>query len=64
MEPTIEQLKTFYRVVRQSVILSSYIAFVEILDDSNLYVHIGRYDNPLIRFIVYITPEGKSINYE
>jgi hypothetical protein len=36
MEPTIEQLKTFYRVVRQSVILSSYIAFVEILDDSNL----------------------------
>jgi hypothetical protein len=64
MEPTIEQLKMFYRVVRQSVILSSYIAFVEILDDSNSYVHMGRYDNSLTRFIVYITPEGRSINYE
>jgi hypothetical protein len=64
MEPTIEQLQTFYRVVRQAVILSSYIAFVEILDDRNLYVHMGRYDNPLTRFIVYITPDGRSSNYE
>jgi hypothetical protein len=64
MEPTIEQLQTFYRVVRQAVILSSYIAFVEILDDRNLYVHMGRYDNSLTRFIVYITPDGRSSNYE
>jgi hypothetical protein len=64
MDPTLEQLRTFYRVVRQAVLLSSYIAFVELLEDLNLYVHIGRYDNPQARFIVYITPDGKSSNYE
>lgn len=64
MEPTLEQLKTFYRVVRQSVLLSSYIAFVELSEDLNLYIHIGRYDNPQARFIVYITPNGRSSNYE
>jgi hypothetical protein len=64
MEPTIEQLKTFYRVVRQAVVLSSYIAFVELSEDSNLYVHIGRYDNPQTRFMVYVNPEGMSSNYE
>jgi hypothetical protein len=64
MEPTLEQLKTFYRVVRQSVVLSSYIAFVELSDDSNLYVHVGRYDNFQTRLIVFITPDGRSSNYE
>lgn len=64
MEPTLEQLKTFYRVVRQAVILSSYIAFIELSDDSNLYVHIGRYDNPQTRLIVYVTPDGRSSSYE
>jgi hypothetical protein len=64
MEPTIEQLRTFYRVVRQAVVLSSYIAFVELSENSNLYVYISRYDNPQTRFIVYVTPEGRSSNYE
>ncbi len=64
MEPTLEQLKTFYRVVRQAVILSSYIAFIELSDDGNLYVHIGRYDNPQTRLIVYVTPDGRSSSYE
>jgi hypothetical protein len=57
-------LKALYRVIRQAVVLSSYIAFVELSEDSNLYVHIGRYDNPQTRFIVYVTPEGRSSNYE
>jgi hypothetical protein len=64
MEPTIEQLKTFYRVVRQAVVLSSYIAFVELSEDSNLYVHVGRYDNPQTRFIIFVTPDGRSSSYE
>jgi hypothetical protein len=64
MEPTIEQLKTFYRVIRQAVVLSSYISFVELSEDLSLYVHVGRYDNAQARFIVYITPDGRSRNYE
>ncbi len=64
MEPNLEQLKTFYRVVRQAVIFSSYTAFVELSDDSNLYIHVGRYNNPQIRFIVYVTPDCRSSSYE
>jgi hypothetical protein len=64
MEPTIEQLKTFYRVVRQAVILSSYIAFVELLEDSNLYVYLGRYDSPQASSILHITPSGEVSNDE
>ncbi len=64
MEQTIDQLKTFYRVIRQAVMLSSYIAFVELSEDRNLYVHVGRYDNFQTRFVVFISPNGRSSNYE
>jgi hypothetical protein len=39
VEPTIDQLRTFYRVVRQAVLLSSYIAFTELTEDRNLSVY-------------------------
>jgi len=64
MEPTFEQLRTFYRVVRQAVLLSSYIAFVELAEDGNLYVHVGRYDRPLVRSTLYISPDGEVNNYD
>jgi hypothetical protein len=63
MEPTIEQLRTFYRVVRQAVLLSSYIEFAELAEDGNLYVYVGRYDRPSVRTIVYITPGGE-VNHD
>jgi hypothetical protein len=62
MEPTVEQLQTFYRVVRQAVILSSYIAFVELSEDRNLYVYMGRYENPQASSILGIAPNGEVIN--
>lgn len=62
MEPTFEQLRTFYRVVRQVVLLSSYVVFVELAEDGNLYVHVGRYDHPLVRSVVCISPDGR-VNY-
>ena len=64
MEPTIEQLKTFYRVVRQAVIFSSYISFVEISEKRNLYVYMGRYDSPQDSSMLGITPNGEVINDE
>jgi hypothetical protein len=64
MEPTIKQLKTFYRVVRQAVVLSSYIAFVELSENGNLYVYMGRYDSPLDSSILGITPNGEVNNNE
>lgn len=57
MEPTPEQLRTFYRVVRQAVLFSSYIAFVELGEDGNLYIHIGRYESQEIS-IYCITVTG------
>jgi hypothetical protein len=44
MDPTSEQLLTFYRIVRRVVLLSSFVSFVELAPDNNLYVYIGRYD--------------------
>lgn len=58
MEPTIEQLRTFYRLVRQAVLMSSYIAFVELGEDRNLYLHVGRYD-PETVFFITINPSGE-----
>jgi hypothetical protein len=49
MEPTIEQLQVFYRVVRQYVLLSVYIVFVELGEDANLYIFIGYCDRQLDR---------------
>jgi hypothetical protein len=63
MEPTNEQLRTFYGVVRQAVMLSSYVAFVELAQNGNLYVYIGRYDSPP-PLIVYVTPAGEAKNHE
>jgi hypothetical protein len=59
MEPTIEQLRTFYRFVRQAVLVSSYVAFVELSEDRNLYVYLDRYDSPLESWIFRITPSGE-----
>ncbi|KAI9133824.1 hypothetical protein [Acaryochloris sp. CCMEE 5410] len=44
MDPTSEQLLAFYRIVRRVVLLSSFIAFVELASDNNLYVYVGRYE--------------------
>jgi len=63
MEPTIEQLRTFYRVVRRFVLLSSYITFVELADDGNLFIYAGRYNAPLVRSILFIAPDGEVNDY-
>lgn len=57
MEPTSEQLLAFYRIVRRVVLLSSFIAFVELAPDKNLYVYIGRYD-ALESSVICIVPNG------
>jgi hypothetical protein len=44
MDPTGEQLLAFYRIVRRVVLLSSFIAFVKLTPDKNLYVYVGRHD--------------------
>ena len=61
-EPSIDQLRTFYRVVRQAVLLSSYIAFVELTEDQRLFVYIKRYDKSESITIVFITPNGEVNN--
>jgi hypothetical protein len=62
IEPTVDQLRTFYRVVRQAVLLSSYIAFTELTEDRNLSVYIRRYDEPESNIIVFIAPDGEVNN--
>ncbi len=57
MEPTSEQLLAFYRIVRRVVLLSSFIAFVELAPDENLYVYVGRYD-ALENSVICILPNG------
>jgi hypothetical protein len=57
MEPTAEQLLAFYRIVRRVVLLSSFIAFVELAPDNNLYVYAGRYDG-LESSVICILPNG------
>jgi hypothetical protein len=59
VEPTTEQLRTFYRVTRQSVLMYSFIAFVELGEEGNLYIYVGRYDNTQDTFLVTITPTGE-----
>ncbi len=58
-EPTQQQLSQFYRVARNAVLLSSYVAFVEMGSDGNLYIYLGRYDKPTSRTLLTINPEGK-----
>lgn len=58
MEPTIEQLRSFYRFARRSVLLSSYIRFVELGEDGNLYVHVGLYESQGV-FVACIMPTGE-----
>ncbi len=57
MDPTNEQLLAFYRIVRRVVLLSSFIAFLELAPDENLYVDVGRYD-ALESSVICILPNG------
>lgn len=57
MDPTNEQLLAFYRIVRRVVLLSSFIAFVELAPDENLYVYVGRYA-ALESSVICIFPNG------
>jgi hypothetical protein len=57
MDPTSEQLFAFYRIVRRAVLLSSFISFVELTPDKNLYVYVSRYD-VLENFVICILPNG------
>jgi hypothetical protein len=57
MEPTGEQLLAFYRIARRVVLLSSFISFVEMAPDKNLYIYAGRYD-ALESSIICILPNG------
>lgn len=61
MDPTTAQLLKFYQVARHAVLLSSYLAFVEIGSDRNLYVYLGRYDNLTSRVLLTINPEGELL---
>ncbi len=58
-DPTSAQLVKFYQVVRQAVLMSSYLAFVEMGSDGDLYVYFGRYDNPTSRMLLTVNPEGE-----
>jgi hypothetical protein len=57
MDPTSEQLLAFYRIARRVVLLSSFIAFVELASDKNLYIYVGRYD-AVESSIICILPNG------
>jgi hypothetical protein len=59
MEPTTEQLRTFFEVVRQAVQFSSYVSYVELPPDGSLYVYTKRYDEPLSSIVIRITPNGQ-----
>jgi hypothetical protein len=59
MEPTIEQLRNFYGMVRRSVLLSLYVYFVEIPENGNLYVYMGREEDRSVSVIASITPAGE-----
>jgi hypothetical protein len=63
MEPTTEQLRAFYQFVRRAVLLSSFIAFIELGQDKNLYVHVGRYKSQAT-LLFRITPTGEVNNGE
>ncbi len=57
MDPTDEQLLAFYRIARRAVLLSSFISFLELALDNNLYVYVGRYD-ALESSVICILPNG------
>jgi hypothetical protein len=57
-DPTNEQLLTFYRIVRRVVMLSSFIAFVELAPDNNLYVYMCRHYDALSSSVIRIFPNG------
>jgi hypothetical protein len=61
MEPTTEQLRTFYRVVREAVVMSALINYVELGENGLLVVYVGKYDNQgqYTGFYVSITPTGE-----
>lgn len=62
-DPTPAQLLKFYQATRQAVLLSSYIAFVELGSDDYLYLYIGRYNSPNSRLLIKINPSGDA-SYE
>ncbi|MEN9221438.1 MAG: hypothetical protein Q6M04_03270 [Thermostichus sp. BF3_bins_97] len=62
-DPTPAQLIEFYRSTRRDVLLSWFVAFVEIGEDNNLYVTTKRYDDPSSLILVVITPEGE-VSYD
>ncbi len=57
MDPTHEQLLAFYRLTRRVVLLSSFVAFVELAPDENLYIYVGRY-GALESSVICILPNG------
>jgi hypothetical protein len=61
MEPTTEQLRTFYRVAREAVVMSAFINYVELGGSGLLVVYIGKYDDQrrYTGFYVSITPTGE-----
>jgi hypothetical protein len=61
IDPSQEQLLEFYRVARRVVLLSSYIAFVELGSDRTLYIHISRYESPESRILIKINPDGEVL---
>jgi hypothetical protein len=61
--PTAEQLSSFYRVVREGVLLSNVVEFVELGEDGKLYVSFGRCEDRGYRVIARIAPKGET-SYE
>jgi hypothetical protein len=61
MEPTIEQLHTFYRVVYDTVRMSCFTTFVELGENGLLVAYIGKFDDSgrYKGFYVSITPTGE-----
>jgi hypothetical protein len=59
MEPTLEQSRNFYGVVRRSVLLSLYVYFVEIPENGSLYIYMGREEDRSVSVIASITPAGE-----
>jgi hypothetical protein len=49
-------------VTRRSVLLSLYVYFVELGEDENLYVYLGREEDRSVSVIAAITPAGE-VNY-
>lgn len=61
--PTTGQLHSLYRVVREGVLLSNVVEFVEMGEDATLYVSFGRCEDRQYRVVARIAPTGE-ISYE